>query len=135
MEETMAEAVWRLVNGWPGAPGVFGLDGMEKGPGRMVQQLSGTMVERSFVDGGFIGNWPFAVVVRVDGTDTRARLEAVGMLGALARWLAGVEMVELGEGREWMGATMTGLPAQVAAYADGMEDYQAGFLVRYRGKG
>lgn len=129
---TIAEAMWRHVNAWPGrgAPIVLDTPGT-RAPGLALRQLSGTVVEKRFVDGRFIGRWPFALVVRVDAEDTQRRLGAVEEIAALGGWLR-ENFPVLGEGRMCLEVEMTGLPAQAAAYEDGTEDYQAVFALVYK---
>lgn len=134
MDETLAARMWAHVNAWPGLPvrevrlGALDL----RAPGMALVQMAGAVEERRFVDGGFIGRWPFMVVVRVAAGDARGRLWATGVLEALRDWLTEAAPPDLGEGRVALGIEMAAYPEQAAVYPDGTEDWRAVFAMRYR---
>ena len=133
----IAEAMWRFAGAWPGWPGGgLGLEALGKAPvAAMLQQLSGTVVERRFVDGGFVGRWPFAIVVRVNGEETAGRLGALEMIQGIRRWMESEALPGIGQGRLALCVEMTGLPSMAAAYPDGTEAYQAVFALKYKEDG
>lgn len=133
MSDRIVDAVLRHLNAWADKPSPIALDTLDKQcPAMVLRQLSGTVVERRFVDGGFIGRWPFAVCMRVDGRDTQSRLAAVRALMALGESLRDAPLPEIGGGCAAVRVEMVGLPSQVAAYADGAEEYQAVYALWYR---
>ena len=84
--------IWRILldhlNTWTDKPCEILYDRFEKEPPTMrMQQLTGTVVERKYVNGSFIGLYPFALSYRIGGQDTEERLSASDTLNALMEWL------------------------------------------------
>jgi len=132
MNNSIAEQMVDFLNEWPDKPVRIQLGALPKdAPGMMMRQLSGAVCEKAFVDGSFVGRWPFAVFVRTGGGDARERLDADGVLHALAGWLAGADMPDLGDGRAAVGIEMAQLPAIAAAFNSGVEDYMAVFSLKF----
>lgn len=131
----IARAVLNHLNAWPCKPCPIRLETMDKAPIAFImamQQLSGSVVLRKYINGSFAGAWPFAVYIRMANTDTAKRLDAVGTLEALNEWLSEAELPDLGEGRVADGFEMTALPSVAATYEDGSTDYQALFRLTYK---
>ena len=125
--------VW--LNTWEDKPANIAFDDFGKAPpGMTFQPMSGTLKERKYVDGSYIGVYPFAVVLRISGDDTAERIDAHAALSALGTWAAETAPPELGDGRtatEFDPST----PAKTAVYEDGTEDYQIIITMKYRQKG
>ena len=133
----IARAILNHLNEWPDKPSYISLEIMEKAPIRSsmaMQQLSGTVITRRYIDGSFTGSWPFAVYVRISGTDTAKRFDAVKTLEAIGTWLKASPLPDLGENRVADEIEMTSLPAVAATYEDGSTDYQAIFSLNYKQK-
>lgn len=130
---TVVEAVWRWLNTWPQKAVHIGLDALEKtAPSMMVQPLSGTVVQREYINRSFLGSWPFAVYVRANAGDNADRVDAFGMLMALWEWMRAGPLPDIGERKTPMKIEMTSLPSLMMRYEDGSEDYQAVFALTYR---
>lgn len=131
----IARAIYSHLNKWPEKPCPIRLETMDKTPiafSMAMQQLAGTRILRKYIDGSFKGAWPFAVYVRLAGTDTAKRLDAVATLESLNEWLMTATPPELGPGRVPDEFQMTALPAIAATYEDGSTDYQALFQITYK---
>jgi hypothetical protein len=130
--------IWRILldhlNTWPDKPCEILYDRFEKEPPTMrMQQLTGTVVERKYVNGSFIGLYPFALSLRIGGQDTETRLDASDKLDALTGWL-NANPPDLGENRIFYKFEAT-TPSQSAVYEDGCEDYGVTVTMRYYEKG
>ncbi|MBR4694674.1 MAG: hypothetical protein IKO94_01170 [Selenomonadaceae bacterium] len=113
------------------------LEIMEKSPiafSMALQQLSGTVVLKKYVNGSFTGAWPFAVYVRLSASDTAKKLDAVETLENLDQWMSSADLPDLGENRVADHIEMTALPSVAATYEDGSVDYQALFQLIYKQK-
>lgn len=134
----IAHAMLDHLNRWPDKPCEINLEELDKAPATFsmsMQQLSGTVVLRKYVDGSFIGQWPFAVYVRISGSDTAKKLEAQKILEQIGDWMSEAELPDIGAGRVPEEIDMEGLPYIAAAYEDGSIDYQAVFRLGYKAKG
>lgn len=131
------------INSWTDAPCLFlpesgegGLHGMPISgkalPAGTVTALSGPVRVRSYVDGSFIGEIPFAVFLRTEHTPAHG-LEALEQLAALTRYLEDFAPSP-DTGRVYECCTLTALPARSAVETDGTEEYRASYTVRYRQK-
>ena len=131
----IAKAMYTHLNQWPDRPCQIRMELVEKAPiafSISLQQLSGTVVLKKYIDGSFTGAWPFAVYVRLTGGDTAKRFDAVGILESVAEWMRSAPMPDLGSRRTAIQIEMTGLPSVAATYEDGGIDYQAIFRLIYK---
>ncbi|MBO5568822.1 MAG: hypothetical protein J6A79_07840 [Clostridia bacterium] len=130
--------VYDHLNSWPDKPCVIGMQFPKRRPisfSMSMQQLSGTVYLRRYVNGSFVGAWPFAVLVRFAEADDSKRFQASGILNSLNEWLRSAELPSLGEERTANYFEMTALPSCVAQYEDGSADYQAVYQLVYKKKG
>ena len=133
----IAKAILNHLNAWPDKSCNIRLETMDKAPivfSMSMQQLSGTRVLKSYINGSFIGAWPFAVYVRFGNADTAKRFDAVSYLEALGLWMGEAALPSLGESRVADSIEMTSLPAIAAQYEDGGVDYQAIVQLTYTQK-
>ncbi len=129
----ITRAMLAFVNTWPSKPVKIELELADKAPLSMaMQQLSGTVIETKYIDGTFVGVWPFAVYVHITGKDTAQRLRATQTLDALGEWIKSAELPTLGGNRHALSLEMTALPSLAARYENGYEDYQAMFGLKYK---
>lgn len=131
----IAKAVLDHLNTWDEKPCKFGMDALEKSPLALslsMQQLSGTVIQKRYIDGSFIGAWPFAVYVRIAARDTAIKLDAVKTLEQIDEWIQRADHPNLGGRREVIRIAMASLPSVAARYEDGSIDYQAVFQLTYK---
>lgn len=132
------DTLWRILldhlNTWEDKPCEILYDKFAKnGLSMRMQQLSGTVIVRKYVNGSFIGIYPFAVSLRIDGQDTETRLDAADKLCALTEWLS-ANPPDLGADRSFYEFEAT-TPSQSAIYEDDTEDYAVTITMRYYQKG
>lgn len=128
------------LNTWQKRPAVFKLEDLGKdAPSLAIQQLAAAEKKRAYVNGSYIGVWHFAVYIRINAFDTASRLDAVGCLEELAKWLqesddkgAYVNLPVIDKNRTATKIEMTSTPSIAAKYEDGTEDYQALFTLEYQ---
>lgn len=128
------------LNAWEGKPCEIKLEDFSKAPpSMMMQQLSGSYKLRSYVDGSYVGEYPFAVYVRVEGIDTATKLDATSCLLDLANWLAVKSpdgsmknLPVLAGGKTAIKIELESLPSLAVKFDDGTEDYQALFKMQYK---
>lgn len=130
------------INAWEGAPCLFlpesregGLPGTPAGkslPAGSVTALSGPVKVRSYVDGSFIGEIPFAVYLRTTSSPGDG-LEALEWFAALTRYL-GNFAPSPDTYRVYSCCRPTALPARSSVEKDGTEEYRGSFTVRYRSR-
>lgn len=128
------------LNTWPDKPCDIKLEDFSKSPpSMMMQQLSGSYKLRSYVNGSYMGEYPFAVYVRIEGVDTESKLDATGCLLGLAKWLNEKDpdgtrknLPVLTGDRTAIKIELESLPSIAAKYNDGTEDYQALFKMQYK---
>lgn len=132
----IVRAVLDHVNKWPDKPCTIRLETLEKAPSEFsmsMQQLAGTVVVKKFIDGSFVGAWPFAIYIRFAGVDTGKRINAVGQLDQFNSWLCNESgLPDIGSNRTADAFEMTSLPSIAGQYEDGSVDYQAVFRLNYR---
>lgn len=130
------QGILNHINLWPDKPCRINLETLEKAPAKFsmsMQQLAGTVVVRQYIDGSFIGAWPFAIYIRFSGPDTGKRLNAVGLLNSFKDWLCDESgLPKIGDNRTAISFEMTSLPSIAGQYEDGSVDYQAVFRLNYR---
>lgn len=135
-KDPILQGVLTHVNKWPDKPCRINLETLEKAPPKFsmsMQQLAGTVVTRQYIDGSFVGAWPFAMYIRFSGVDTGKRLNAVGLLSSFKDWLCNESgLPNIGDNRTAVSFEMTSLPAIASQYDDGGADYQAVFRLNYK---
>ena len=135
----IAKALKDHLNSWAGKPASIYLEDFgSEVPSMMLQQLSGAYKRKAYINGSYLGSYPFSVYIRVDGVDTATRLDATGALNGLFEWLTEkddkgnfVNLPVIDENRTATQIDMTSLPSIAARYEDGSEDYQAIFELQY----
>ena len=140
--DTIAKSLHAHLNQWPGKPAQIGsitVDGFNKeSPTMMLQQLQGTQVYANYVNGGYMGQWPFAVYMRIKPKDTGARIDASQVLKDLTEYLTddGAPLpVLLDPTMEAIIIELTATPVAMGGQVDGTIDYQTLFRLRYKQKG
>ena len=128
------------IQAWEGAPCRFlpesregGLPGIPAGknlPSGAVMALSGPVRVRSYVDGSFIGEIPFAVYLRTVHSPGDG-LESLEWFEKLTRYL-GTFAPSPDADRVYGLCEPTALPAKSSVEPDGTEEYRASYTVRYR---
>ena len=134
----IAKAMHAYLNSWPDKPCDIRLEILDKAPSEFsmsMQQLAGARELTRYIDGSFIGAWPFAVYVRFGAADTSKRFDAVSYLENIGDWMNDGNLPNLGESRTANSIKMTSLPSIAGAYEDGGVDYQAIFQLTYKQKG
>ena len=138
----LAKALRDHLNGWVDKPALINLEDFgSEVPSMMLQQLSGAYKKKSYINGSYVGSYPFSVYIRVDGVDTATRLDATGALYGLFEWLTEkdedgnyVNLPVIDESKTATQIEMTSLPSIAARYDDGTEDYQAIFELQYNAR-
>ena len=128
----IAKAMLNHLNCWPSKPAEVKLEAFEKNsPSMILQQLSGAVKVREYINGSYVGSWPFAVYIRVSGEDTSSKLDAAGTLLNLSDWLSS-SSPDIGANRTVNKIEMTSLPSIAERHENGEEDYQAIFVLEYK---
>lgn len=135
----LAKLLKDQLNTWKDKPATIMLEDFERSiPSMMFQQLSGAYKKREYISGSYIGSYPFAIYIRVDGKDTATRLDATGALYGLYEWLSAknaegdyINLPSIDDKRRATNIEMTSIPSIAARYDDGTEDYQAIFEMEY----
>lgn len=132
----LLEAMWRWANAWPEKSVDITLDAMNKAPNSMmIQALSGSIIDREYTNGSYLGAFPFSIAIRTPGTDTNFRILAVNEITSLYEWMKREQeagrIPDIGNGYHAQYVEMTSTPSQAIAFADRSEDYQAMFNLRY----
>ena len=134
---SVAESVLTWAEDHPMLSGLdVGMEDFAGVPSVMVQTLVGEPYITRYKSGGYLAAHPFALYLRIDGTDSKSRLDALRLLGDIGRsiddeatWPAAPD------GYNFIGLELRTTPARVAVSDDGIEDYQATFELKYRKKG
>lgn len=128
----VASDVLKHLNSWPEKPAKFSLEELpNKTNTLMLQPLANSGVVRKYIDGSFIGQFAFAVYYRADQTDTRKKLSAYATLEALASWLETTNLPTMTGNRKATKLEQTATPS-LAMIDEGIEDYQAVFVLEYK---
>ena len=70
-------------------------------PAMIIQQLSSAVIEKQYIQKGrYIGNWAFAMYIRIENPDTNDRISASGVLrlSLLVRARQSARLVEYQQG-------------------------------------
>lgn len=133
---TIGKAIYVLLNTWNDKPTDILFEKFDKKPPSMMfQQLTGTAITRKYVSGSYTGEYPFAVAVRVDGTDTKSKFDATQTLQDLSDWIITQKPPSIGANRSASEFEVSSTPSKVAIYDDGTEDYQIIITLKYYCKG
>lgn len=95
-----------------------------------VQPLTGEPVAKRYKDGGYVGNYRFALYLRQAAEDNAARLDAAKALAGLAKAVEDGPVV-LPEGFSLWGMRQDTLPVRVAADA-AYDDWQTTFTLTFK---
>lgn len=114
-------------------------DFAHKPPSLMLQELAHAEIIRPYIDGSYIGQWSFAVYMRINAEDSAARLSASAALNELADWFrekdasgAFVNLPIIDLNRRATKIEMSTTPALAAQFDGGVEDYQAVYQLEYK---
>lgn len=135
----IARVMKDLLNSWQKKPVEIQLNDIgTRVPGMMLQQLAAAEKKKAYVNGSYIGEWNFAVYMRVRNIDTASRLDAISCLTELAEWLTeqnseGVylHLPVIDDDRTAVGITLSSTPSIAARYENGTEDYQVLMALEY----
>lgn len=139
---SLATAMTEHLNSWEPKPATVLLEDLEdKAPSMMLQQLGAAEKVKTYINGDYIGVWPFAVYVRINAEDSASRVDATKCLQDLADWLQELgpqgdflHLPAIDECRVATKIEMTMTPALAERGNDGIEDYQAVFNLEYKVK-
>jgi len=108
-------------------------------PSLMLQELAHAEVVRPYINGSYIGQWSFAVYMRINAEDSAARLSASTALNELAEWFrmkdasgAFLNLPVIDRYRTATKIDMSTTPALAAQFDGGIEDYQAVYQLEYK---
>jgi hypothetical protein len=106
-------------------------------PAMVMQQLTSAVIEKQYIRKDcYIGNWAFAVYIRIRNADTRDRIDAGGCLSDLAEWFRTTELPDLSSiNKNAISIEMTASPHKSAIYEDKTEEWQVVFMLRYKNYG
>lgn len=128
----IAPAMLAFLNTWKERPSDFSFEAFgDSIPAMRLSQMSGPELLRSYVDGGYIAVWPFAVSMRIRAYDSSDALAAAETLNSLSDWLKSGPMPELGDGKRALEFKITALPSQSGIYENGTEEYHVLFRMEY----
>jgi len=137
----IADAMTVHLNTWEDKPCDLIFEDMTKEPdssAMMIQQLARAKKKKSYVNGDYIGAWVFAVYIKVDATDSSARLGAINVLNSLGEWMSEKDSVgrytnlpSLGDNRAALSLEMVNSPSLASKGKNGTDSYQAVFELDY----
>lgn len=105
-------------------------------PSMVMQQLTSAVIEKQYLKKGcYIGNWAFAVYIRIKNADTKDRIDAGGCLSDLAVWFENHLPDLSGINKKAINIEMTGSPHKSIVYDDRTEEWQVIFMLRYKNNG
>ena len=139
IDVSITKAILDYVNTWSGKPVDITLNMSDKEPpAMMLLQQGSSFKQAEYVDGSFIGKYPFYVYSRINGADTQARLTAIKELETLFAWFKTNEhdgiTPNLGENKKYQKIVMTTNPSLATQYDNGYEDYSTTFILTYQFK-
>lgn len=128
----IAAAVYQMVKGL--SPISCGFEELPadatKLPFLSVQTLTGNPIVSRYKNGGYVGQYRFAVYLRQSASDTASRLDAVQTLTDLAVEIDNAEPT-LPESFDFWGIKQDTLPVRVDVDAS-YDDWQATFTLQYK---
>jgi hypothetical protein len=129
----VSKYVLSVLNAWPDKIATVKPESLDKSaPAMMMQSLAGNPVERKYVNGSFIGRYPFAVYARVDGRDTQLKLQGFQALEKLCDHLKSATLPAKGANRQAIKVENTSTPTTAAEHDNGMVDLMAVFSLQYK---
>jgi len=99
-------------------------------PCLMMSTLPGNPIEKEYLDGAYIANYRFSLLLRQAAEETQARIDALQSLRNLANLLE-KDPPELGDGCQVWSCQVDNLPARISA-EEPYVDYQVTLRVQYR---
>jgi len=137
------EAMLDFLNSWNDKPCEIKLDELEKeGLSMCFQPLSGAKTTRKYINGSYSADFPFAIIVRVNNFDTKAKIKPREIFQQLDEWFSQkdaekkeyINLPTLSGGNTATKIEMTATPAVSFRYENGTDDYQAVFQLKYKHK-
>ncbi|MEG1892101.1 MAG: hypothetical protein RR301_11815 [Clostridia bacterium] len=133
IDTDIAQAVLAYLNAWGEKPCEISFElAVRKGISMKMQPLSATVIKKKYITGSFVGDWPFAVYVRINKGDTASRASAMRTLDDLGRWISTQPLPNIGVNRTANKVEITGLPSIAVNNDDGSEEYQALYCMEYK---
>lgn len=133
IDTDIAQAVLAYLNTWREKPCEISFElAVRKSISMKMQPLSATVIKKKYITGSFVGDWPFAIYVRINKGDTASRANAMRTLDELGRWISTQHLPSIGANRTANKVEITGLPSIAVANEDGSEEYQALYCMEYK---
>jgi len=129
-EKSILTVICALLNTWEGRPADFLPETEGAVPGAVVTALSGTHQIKRYIDGSYMGQFPFAVSLYTDGVSPGEKLLVLGKLDMLSHWLTD-HLPPADSSRVYTRIRCTVLPAKASVWDDGTEEYRASFVLEY----
>lgn len=133
----LTEIMLDFINSYSAKPSKVNLEEFDDVlPSMVMQQLSSAVIEKQYLRRDcYIGNWAFAVYIRLKNADTKDRIDAGGCLSDLAEWFR-TQLPDLSSiNKQAIEIEMTGSPHKSAIYEDRTEEWQVIFMLRYKNNG
>jgi len=122
----------RMCDFWPESPdGVLSASSAGRGlPCAVVSAASGAVKLRQYVDGGYVGQFPFRVGIRIAGVTSADRLAVLDFFDNLTVYLEAFVPAP-DSMREYIRCRLTALPTKDSTGKDGTEEYHAFYTMEY----
>lgn len=145
-QESVLNAVMELIRTYPLRGSIeVGFEALNKdGKSMGVYGISGAVVEKRFINGSFIGNVPFGIILRSNARTDEQKIACIEYLSKLAKWLNLEEIEEKGikyhlesyppltEQRKIISIEQESTPFKDNSDGAGDHDYAVRLKIRYK---
>lgn len=129
----IARSMLKHLDNWPNKPGDVELEDISKdAPSIMLMHIPTAGVVRKYVNGSILGEWCFAVYLRINKADISDKLTVFDLYADLWKYLTENELPVLMNGAVPVRFEQLNTPSQTASYDNGTEDYQTNYRLLFR---
>lgn len=102
-------------------------------PGIALFEIQGAIKSKEYIDGSYIGQYPFALVYRTKPTNTNQRIVKQNTIDSIGEWLEHLDYSKLANAKDRSIISINRTNTSSLIYCDesGNEDYQGLFNLKY----
>jgi len=130
-----ARSMLVYLDGWANKPADFDLEDLSKeAPAAMLMHIPTSGVLRKYIDGSYLGEWSFVVMLRINKADTSEKLAVFDLFADLWKYFTSGALPVLPDGTTPKYFELLNTPSASTIYDNGTEDYQTNYRLVFHSR-